>query len=89
MASQDTFGTRTTIQVAGEEATIYRVGKLEEDGVADVSRLPYSIKVLLEAALRQCDGFENIANFIGQDASDIFYRYIFIVFLFRDGLTKF
>ena len=58
MASQDTFGTRTTVQVAGEEATIYRVGKLEEDGVADVSRLPYSIKVLLEAALRQCDGFE-------------------------------
>ena len=58
MASQDTFGTRTTIQVAGEEATIYRVGKLEEDGVAAVSRLPYSIKVLLEAALRQCDGFE-------------------------------
>ena len=58
MASQDTFGARTTIQVAGEGATIYRVGKLEEDGVADVSRLPYSIKVLLEAALRQCDGFE-------------------------------
>ena len=58
MASEDSFGTRTTIEVAGEEATIYRIGKLEEDGVAPVSRLPYSIKVLLEAALRQCDGFE-------------------------------
>ncbi len=58
MASEDTFGTRTTIEVAGERATIYRIGKLEEDGVAAVSRLPYSIKVLLEAALRQCDGFE-------------------------------
>ncbi|HIQ04272.1 MAG TPA: aconitate hydratase AcnA, partial [Anaerolineae bacterium] len=26
--------------------------------IADISRLPFSIKVLLEAALRQCDGFE-------------------------------
>ena len=26
--------------------------------MAEVSRLPYSIKILLEAALRQCDGFE-------------------------------
>jgi len=58
MASEDPFGTRTTIAVAGEDATIYRIGKLEEDGIAAVSRLPYSIKVLLEAALRQCDGFE-------------------------------
>ncbi len=58
MASEDTFGTRTTVEVAGERATIYRIGKLEEDGVAAVGRLPYSIKVLLEAALRQCDGFE-------------------------------
>jgi len=58
MASEDTFGTRTTIEVAGERAQIYRIDKLEEDGVAAVSRLPYSIKVLLEAALRQCDGFE-------------------------------
>jgi len=42
----------------GTQGTLYRIEKLEEDGIAEVSRLPYSIKILLEAALRQCDGFE-------------------------------
>ena len=77
MASQDTFGTRTTIQVAGEEATIYRVGKLEEDGVADVSRLPYSIKVLLEAALRQCDDLEGRLRPLPQFLSSNYFQFFF------------
>jgi aconitate hydratase len=38
--------------------TIYRLNALEKAGVANVSRLPFSIKVMLEAALRQADGFE-------------------------------
>ena len=42
----------------GGDGVFYRIGKLEEDSVAPVSRLPYSIRILLEAALRQCDGFE-------------------------------
>ena len=55
---KDVFGARTQLKTAGGEGWIYRIQKLEEDGVAEVGRLPYSIKVLLEAALRQCDGFE-------------------------------
>ena len=55
---KDTFGARTTVTVGGTQGTLYRIEKLEEDGIAEVSRLPYSIKILLEAALRQCDGFE-------------------------------
>lgn len=35
---------------------VFRLQKLEEDGFAEVSRLPYSIKVLLESLLRHCDG---------------------------------
>jgi len=35
---------------------VFRLQKLEEEGFADVSRLPYSIKVLLESLLRHCDG---------------------------------
>ncbi|HEX9115031.1 MAG TPA: aconitate hydratase AcnA [Anaerolineae bacterium] len=35
----------------------YRLAKLEELGLGRVSRLPFSIKVLLEAELRQVDGF--------------------------------
>ncbi|MFH1568351.1 MAG: aconitate hydratase AcnA, partial [Gemmatimonadota bacterium] len=55
---QDLFGARTTVKTKGGEGIAYRIQKLEEDGIAAVSRLPYSIKILLEAALRQCDGFE-------------------------------
>ncbi|MFP6643534.1 MAG: aconitate hydratase AcnA [Candidatus Latescibacterota bacterium] len=55
---KDTFGARTTVTAGGTQGTLYRIEKLEEDGIAEVSRLPYSIKILLEAALRQCDGFE-------------------------------
>ena len=54
----DEFGARTWLECSGGSGVLYRIQKLAEDGVAEVSRLPYSIKILLEAALRQCDGFE-------------------------------
>ena len=54
----DRFGARSTLETSDGTGSIYRIQKLEEDGIAAVSRLPFSIKVLLEAALRQCDGFE-------------------------------
>ncbi len=56
--NNDQFGARTRLECSGGSGVLYRIQKLEEDGVAAVSRLPYSIKILLEAALRQCDGFE-------------------------------
>jgi aconitate hydratase len=34
----------------------YRLSALEESGLGDISRLPFSLKVLLEALLRQVDG---------------------------------
>ena len=55
---KDEFGARTRLECSGGSGVLYRIQKLAEDGVAEVSRLPYSIKILLEAALRQCDGFE-------------------------------
>jgi aconitate hydratase len=58
MATNDEFGARSELQSSGGSGAIYRIQKLEADGIATVSRLPYSIRVLLEAALRQCDGFE-------------------------------
>ena len=54
----DEFGARTRLECSGGRGVLYRIQKLEEEGIAEVSRLPYSIKILLEAALRQCDGFE-------------------------------
>ena len=58
MSLQDKFNAKTTFDTGSGEAVMYRLDALQEQGIADISRLPYSIKVLLEAALRQCDGFE-------------------------------
>ncbi len=54
---RDDFGARSTIEVGGRKLRYYRLNKLEEDGIAPISRLPFSIKVLLESLLRNNDGF--------------------------------
>jgi aconitate hydratase len=50
----DSFGARATLDVSGREYEIYRLDALQER--FDVARLPYSLKVLLENALRLEDG---------------------------------
>ncbi|MEO8091799.1 MAG: aconitate hydratase [bacterium] len=50
----DSFGARATLQVSGREFEIHRLDALQER--FDVARLPYSLKVLLENALRLEDG---------------------------------
>ncbi|PTM59835.1 aconitate hydratase AcnA [Desmospora activa] len=56
MSKKDLFGVRTKLSAAGNDYHYYRLAGLEEQGVGPVSRLPFSIKVLLEAAIRQHDG---------------------------------
>ncbi|HEX6303735.1 MAG TPA: aconitate hydratase AcnA [Anaerolineales bacterium] len=56
--SQDFFNSRATLENHNGPVSIYRLNELEKQGVGSVSRLPFTIKVLLEAALRQSDGFE-------------------------------
>ncbi|NOX62353.1 MAG: aconitate hydratase AcnA [Chloroflexi bacterium] len=58
MSTQNPFGAKAVFDTGSGPAIIYRLDALEKEGVGHVSRLPYSIKVLLEAALRQMDGFE-------------------------------
>ena len=53
MAGQDFFHARDTFDTGSGPAVIYRLSALEKQGVAEVSKLPFSIRVLLEAALRQ------------------------------------
>jgi aconitate hydratase len=50
--SLNPFGTRGTLALNGTEATIYRLQELQRQGVGAVDRLPFSIRVLLENALR-------------------------------------
>jgi len=55
-ASQNSFGTRDTLQVDGKSYEIFRLGALEKRGIGHVSKLPFSLRVLLENLLRQEDG---------------------------------
>jgi len=53
---RDPFGARAPLETGEGRATIYRLDRLEKVGLGAVSRLPFSLKVLLEAVLRHCDG---------------------------------
>ena len=55
MATYDPFSARTILKTASEDVVIYSLDALEKRGLPIV-RLPYSIRILLEALLRQCDG---------------------------------
>ncbi len=53
----DIFGARATLATAHGSHTIYRLDALSKAGLADgLERLPFSIRVLLEAVLRNVDG---------------------------------
>src|SRR5262245_62078092 len=55
MPTLNSFGTRTDIRVGGEPVEIYSLSALEKAGFAGVSRLPFSLKILLENLLRRED----------------------------------
>ena len=52
---QDTLGTRSKMTVGGKQVAFYSLKKASEK-IGDVSRLPFSMKVLLENLLRFEDG---------------------------------
>jgi aconitate hydratase A / 2-methylisocitrate dehydratase len=67
----DSFGARSTLEVGGKEYEIFRLDALQDK--LDVARLPYSLKVLLENALRLEDGdavtAENVEAIASWDAN--------------------
>ena len=54
----DPFSARGTFETGSGPATLYRLRALDDAGVTDTSRLPYSIRMVLEALLRTCDDYE-------------------------------
>jgi aconitate hydratase len=54
----NSFGARGTLDTGSGDAVIYRLSALTERGIGHVDRLPFSIKILLENALRNLDNFE-------------------------------
>ena len=57
MPHLDPFNATTTLTVGDTDYTVHRLGALADAGVADLDRLPYSIKILLESCLRNLDGY--------------------------------
>src|SRR5262245_15449130 len=55
MPTLNSFGTRTEIRVLDQPVQIYSLPALEKAGFPGVSRLPYSMKILLENLLRRED----------------------------------
>ena len=51
------FNSRKTLSISGREYTYYDLNALVQQKVGHVERLPYSLRVLLEAMLRNVDGF--------------------------------
>ena len=71
-SKRDPFGIKSTFGHSGQTFGICRIMQLEQQGLGAVSRLPYSIRVLLEAAARNLDGFivtdEDVRNLASWDA---------------------
>ena len=54
-AKKNSFGTRTALRAGNDSYDIYRLSVLERAGIGNISRLPFSLKVLLENLLRHED----------------------------------
>ena len=69
MATIDTFNTKRQLSIGGD---YYSISGLDENGI-DTSHLPYSIRILLEGALRGNDGFlvtdQDVRNIAGWQAN--------------------
>lgn len=70
----DPFNARTPLVGGPEGVSYYRLQQLEEDGLGQISKLPFSIRVLLESVLRNCDGYivreEDVRNLAAWDAKN-------------------
>ncbi len=61
MASQDSFGAKSSLDVNGKTYEIFRLDAVTGEGL-DVASLPFSLKVLLENLLRTEDGADITAD---------------------------
>jgi len=58
MSTQDIKGrSRSLIRSGQGELSYFRLGQIQDEGIADISSLPFSIRLLVENALRNMDGY--------------------------------
>lgn len=69
----DHFQTFDSFDTGNGTAHLYRLSRLAEQGVGDIENLPYSIRLLLESVLRNCDGHtvteEDVRNLANWNAA--------------------
>ncbi|MCJ2554855.1 MAG: aconitate hydratase AcnA [Candidatus Thermoplasmatota archaeon] len=71
----NSFGAETTFDTGTGKARLYRLAQLEDDGIVEMARLPYAVRVLLESLLRNENGFdvteEDIRNLAAWSPSNL------------------
>ena len=71
--TNDPFGARDTFETGSGPAYLYRLDALADEGF-DIDRLPFSIRILLEGLLRECDGStiteDDVRRLAGYDPSN-------------------
>src|SRR5580704_5712341 len=80
--NKNSFGSSSTLNVGSNQYRFYSLEALEKSRIANVSRIPYSIKILIENLLRMEDGrtvkpsnIEYAAQWkIGEPAQEINFR---------------
>src|SRR6266545_293577 len=75
MPTLDSYSARSTLNSAGRSFTYYRLEALTRAGLPDVSRLPFSLRILLENLMRFEDGItvtkDDIAALAAWDAKNV------------------
>jgi aconitate hydratase len=82
-AVRDPFGVRDSVNAGSHTYTIYSLPKLAEAGVANVDRLPFVVRILLENLLRQVgtefatpDNAETLAKWVPGVTADVELAYM-------------
>ena len=73
MTNRDSFSARQSFDTGNGNADMYRLDRLEAAGLGSISRLPFSIRILLESVLRNCDQYvvteDDVKNLISWNAA--------------------
>jgi len=56
LSAANSFGTRDTLNVGAQSFEIHRLESLEKQGISNLAKLPFSLRILLENLLRCEDG---------------------------------
>ena len=72
---KNSFGTKATLRVGDQSYAYFSLKKLEKEGLVNLSRMPFSIRILLENMLRNEDGYlvtsEDVKKIASYDAKNV------------------